>query len=143
MKFRFLLSTLFIVAVLFSSCDKDDDGISVSKDELIGKWALVSATYTVNGVTESETDLNETITFNEDDTYSMSYDGFLEEEGQYSISGNKLTLTIGEGDEMEQGVMTITHFSDNSFTISASESEEFMGETFSVSFTSEYERVID
>ncbi|WP_289054555.1 lipocalin family protein [Carboxylicivirga marina] len=126
-----------MVGLVFASCEKDETGIDASKEDLLGKWTLVSTTETIMGETETTTDLDETIEFMEDDAYTMTFEGELDEEGIYEVSGNKLTL-ISEYDE---GELTIFNLSADSFTMGGSFSEEFMGQEMSISFKAEYARI--
>jgi hypothetical protein len=89
---KLLLITLLLIgsSVAFTGCSKkSDDGSSsgsVSKSKLVGKWLYVK--FVEDGDTENFTD-GEYLQFNEDGT---AYDSMDDDNGQWSLSGNKLTI---------------------------------------------------
>jgi hypothetical protein len=89
---KLLLITLLLIgsSVAFTGCSKkSDDGSSsgsVAKSKLVGKWLYVK--FVEDGDTENFTD-GEYLQFNEDGT---AYDSMDDDNGQWSLSGNKLTI---------------------------------------------------
>ena len=122
-----MLFVVLGIATIFSSCKKDDDGGSGS---LLGTWKAVKETYTEKGITQTETyddDYYELLIFDETtltekiivdgvedkgetDSFKYTLDGNrimvkdgleLTYYGDYSLSGNTLTLTIDGADREE------------------------------------------
>lgn len=87
-KFLFLIS-LFVIASVFSGCDKDKDDDDVS---IVGTWEYSRSTVTGGGRSQEIKDdelKGITITFNADGTLASS-DG---DAGIYNVKGNSLSMS--------------------------------------------------
>jgi hypothetical protein len=91
-KFFWLLLILSASAVVFNSCEGDDDGTGTTQNtEIVGTWEYSRAFITIGGQTVEVTDPEhvEEITFGADGTYSGTEEGV----GTYRINGLNLSVT--------------------------------------------------
>ena len=99
-KFSSLSFMLVAALLIFTSCDKDDDGAPALDAKLLeGVWTANKQDWTMEVLGQSETetvDVKISVEFKADKTYTMDDEGY-EEGGTYSLSGN--TLTMDSGDE--------------------------------------------
>jgi hypothetical protein len=112
------IALLAVVSIGFTSCGDDDSdgGVSVSAEQLYGKWVVTSQTVTENdGSTKTSShSIGYYIIFNEDGTGTISNkhlfeDGIYGESFIWSVAGSKLKIT----DSSEDQYWTVTAISSN------------------------------
>lgn len=112
------IALLAVVSIAFTSCGEDDGdgGVSVSAEQLYGKWVVTNQVVTEKDY-GTETYLGrkgEYIIFNEDGTGTISNkhlfeDGIYGESFIWSVAGSKLKIT----DSSEDQYWTVTAISSN------------------------------
>jgi hypothetical protein len=123
--FLFLAMTLFAAAT-FVSC-KDDDDSSISQSTLIGKWITTEQTSYLNGVQVStDTQTRDTVEFTSSAIILKEQGSTTSQTGTYSLSGNKITVTISG----ETTTSTIKGTS-SPVTVTTEQSETISGVTIS------------
>ena len=121
-----LLLAAFIATLTLglASCDKGGD--SFSSDDIVGEWRVVYAYYyeKENGriVNEDEGSIPRSesfiMTFSEDGYYSMEYDGDVEEEGTWRLSGKTLRLTYEYDGDDESYDLTVERLTSDELVLS-------------------------
>jgi len=100
----------FALALLMFGCSDDNEGISISKDELVGKWIWVSTESKVDFLGQGSSTIQEADDFNfesyvvfyQDGSYEASGDMFVDEisyseeitTGSYEIDGDNIIVTV-------------------------------------------------
>ena len=136
---RILFLVLFFPLVLIG-CNNDDD--DDEKSPIIGTWEMISATVSDISVTDDiiESTIKATVSnyqsdkfvFNKSGKFSYYENNELDWDGNYTFSGNNLTLA----DEDYTEIYTIT-LSDNSMNLVYN-----MTETFKLLYGNKVEKVI-
>ena len=94
----------FMLSLTFVSCgDDDDDKGTDPKTAIVGKWKWVHEVEYEDGQEVANHDVTngEAVEFKSDNTFvwtATEDGGTYTENGTWSISGNKITLTWAEGD---------------------------------------------
>lgn len=114
-KLLFIALLLMACTFAFTGCKKSGENpSSVSKSQITGKWFYVKI---VEGDdTETFTD-GEYIDFNESGT---AYDSMDNDNGQWSLSGNKLTITANNRTD----VATVDKITNSELVISSTDDDE-------------------
>ena len=111
-----LLYTLLSIAVIFSSCQKEDDENEINNSLIIGDWIVQEITTNLEqgfydgGYPNGEkiiTSINEDSDTNDDLLISFSEDNFTDSEGgsgSYSINGNTLEIVYFDSDEPDANI---------------------------------------
>jgi len=131
----FFLMLIAGCMLAFTGCSKDDDDASIE-----GRWNAKSeiGKYSVNGVEEIDEDTyapgEYEIAFN-DGKFVEYYEGEVDDEGSYSVSGDKLTYDYGDGDKEVVTIKTLNsntlvlfseyNYTDGGITYSGSEETTF------------------
>lgn len=107
--FSFLIAASLFLFVL--SCSDDGGSSGPTTDEITGTWLMQTYEVKAGGQSSGEEDVSGVgweMTFNTDGTYEgILYDattGYIDGEGTYKLSGNKLTLTDSDGDTAEYNI---------------------------------------
>lgn len=143
---QFLIILFLVPAMVFTSCNDDEEGEVGGKADLVGTWSFadVGVEFTIDGedfiewakeafdLTESEAqELEElfsedftdgfdgNVTFNDDNTYSATSDGETEN-GTYSLNGDKLTIVP---DDEESIIFDVVKLNSSTLVISSTETE--------------------
>lgn len=116
---RVLLSTVVLISLLlaFANCSKDDEKITLSQKEVIGKWNVTS--YATTGAFEEVPEGFIYINLKSDYSYSTYFLG-NSYVGTYKVNGNTVTGTTL--DPITE-TMKFDNLSGNNATISYSNSE--------------------
>lgn len=93
---------LFVVAISFTSCDKDDDDSSVASADLVGKWRYTAQTVNGESVELEECQSMNTIEFFSDGKYNS--ETFVAEQ---STDANGQTTTTCESSSIENATWEI------------------------------------
>ena len=124
-KFLMCLAVVLFAGVVFTSCEKKSDA-----DLLLGKWSVTSVSTTINGVS-----VEKKIEGSEYMYYTFTSDGKYAEEvnvdgekwsatGKWVLeNGKQLTLTIGEGYQVDEWFYTITELTSSKLTLKGEEGE--------------------
>lgn len=121
-------------AMMFASCDKEDnkptgndtpdDNLSQTEEMIVGSWNETEALYilTQNGTCDTTSMFEEgesiEMTFKADKTYTSIYhstDGDSEDNGTWSVGGDKLILTTEFGpmayaiDQLDDAILNLTY----------------------------------
>ncbi len=114
-KLLFILLLLTACTLAFTGCKKSGENpSSVSKSQITGKWFYVKIIE--DGDTETFTD-GEYINFNENGT---AYDSMDNDNGQWSLSGNKLTIVSNN----ETNVATVDKITNSELVISSTDDDK-------------------
>jgi hypothetical protein len=111
---------LCVLALLFSSCNKDDDN-GPSQDLLIGTWKYSNAFEDGVEISLSDCEKSETQIFNADGTFTVTifddFDGPCIEDftfsGTWSNSGNSIYTVTALGETFSQAIS----FQDNTYSV--------------------------
>ena len=150
----FLLIATLLVGFSFTSCSEDDD--DYSKSDLVGTWQLVSgkAVTKLAGQVVEEWPLGEeglhTITLNQDGTfisYSEEEDWYgdieiEEDEGTWSLKGNKLTLISDDEDE-DPETAKITKLTSSTLVLEQSEKGKYEGISYEYNRKQTFIKILD
>ena len=119
------LAVVLFAGLTFTSCEKKSDA-----DLLLGKWSVTSVTTTIDGVA-----VEKKIEGSEYMYYTFTSDGKYAEEvnvdgekwsatGKWVLeNGKQLTLTIGEGHQVDEWFYTITELTSSKLTLKGEEGE--------------------
>ena len=118
------LAVVLFAGLMFTSCEKKSDA-----DLFLGKWSVTSVTQIVDGVA-----YDKKIEGSEYMYYTFSKDGKYVEEanvdggkwsatGKWVLDGKKLTLTIGEGYQVDESFYTITELTNSNLTLKGENGE--------------------
>ncbi|MCO5936712.1 lipocalin family protein [Mucilaginibacter sp. RB4R14] len=114
-KLLFILLLLSAFTLAFTGCKKSGENpSSVSKSQITGKWFYVKIIE--DGDTETFTD-GEYINFNENGT---AYDSMDNDNGQWSLSGNKLTIVSNN----QTNVANIDKITNSELVISSTDDDK-------------------
>ena len=116
-KIFYTLFMLLSMSLGFTACSDDDDD-SISGDGLIGTWeAIWEQGYEKregyeDDIWDEAPEDPFRVTFNQDDTYQSEYydngKWYNEQNGSYSVKGNKLYVIDDEGDRYEITIVSLT-----------------------------------
>ena len=99
---------IILGSLLVFACSDDDSPTGPTSTSIVGTW-----TFTEDGE-------NASIVIDADGTYAMSADGFVFEEGNWTLSGSTLTFVdVEDGTEIDTCAYTVT-MSGNTITTSYS-----------------------
>ena len=109
------LNLLFgiLIALTVMSCSSDDDDSNSNEPIIIGEWVLVNQIYNGQNEILSPCELQETLTFNSNETLVSYYTDndpceFFTENQQYSLNGVELTILFGQNSDFRYNVLTLS-----------------------------------
>lgn len=110
MKLLKRLSFVLVLAVLFSSCSKDDD--NKLEDSLMGTWKVTSQKYNGEAQELDVCELKTTVKFTESKVTSTEYEGEncaveFSETDSYTRNGNTISIT-SEGETVNIEITKLT-----------------------------------
>ena len=112
------LAVVLFAGLLFTSCEKKSDA-----EILAGKWSVTSLAVTEDGRTvEMKMEGNEYVyyTFISGGKYVREVNAYGEQfthEGTWVLDGNQLTLTVGEGWQVDQWFYTVKEITNSKLTL--------------------------
>ena len=124
-KLLMCLAVVLFAGMTFTSCGKKSEA-----DLLLGKWSVTSVSTTIDGL-----NVEKKIEGSEYMYYTFTSDGKYAEEvnvagekwsatGKWVLeNGKQLTLTIGEGHQVDEWFYTITELTSSKLTLKSEEGE--------------------
>jgi hypothetical protein len=132
-KFKLLALALLVVSLGFTGCKKDDG--DDTKAKILGKWEMTkevwkeyeNGTLTDQG---TETDVDYEIEFKSNGSYTVYYQGDIEETGTYSIENDGKKLVFNNAEDDIDDFHTINSLTSSQLILYQEESETVGGQTF-------------
>jgi hypothetical protein len=132
-KFNFLVLALLVVSLGFTGCKKDDD--DDAKVIILGKWQMTKEVwkdYNPNGSIANqgtETDVDYAIEFKSNGSYTVYYQGDIEETGTYSIQNDGKKLVFNNAEDDIDDIHTINSLTSSQLVLYQEDSETVGGQT--------------
>ncbi len=132
-KFKLLALALLVVSLGFTGCKKDDG--DDTKAKILGKWEMTKEVWKEyeNGSLKdqgTETDVDYEIEFKSNGSYTVYYQGDIEETGTYSIENDGKKLVFNNAEDDIDDFHTINSLTSSQLILYQEESETVGGQTF-------------
>jgi hypothetical protein len=133
-KFKLLVLALLVVSLGFTGCKKDDG--DDTKAKILGKWEMTKEVwkeYNLDGSIKAqgtETDVDYEIEFKSNGSYTVFYQGDIEETGTYSIENDGKKLVFNNAEDDIDDFHTINSLTSSQLILYQEESETVGGQTF-------------
>ncbi len=132
-KFKLLALALLVVSLGFTGCKKDDG--DDTKAKILGKWEMTKEVwkeYEDGSLKDqgTETDVDYEIEFKSNGSYTVYYQGDIEETGTYSIENDGKKLVFNNAEDDIDDFHTINSLTSSQLILYQEESETVGGQTF-------------
>lgn len=132
-KFKLLALALLVASLGFTGCKKDDG--DDTKAKILGKWEMTKEVWKEyeNGSLKdqgTETDVDYEIEFKSNGSYTVYYQGDIEETGTYSIENDGKKLVFNNAEDDIDDFHTINSLTSSQLILYQEESETVGGQTF-------------
>ena len=132
-KFKLLALALLVVSLGFTGCKKDDG--DDTKAKILGKWEMTKEVWKEyeNGSLKdqgTETDVDYAVEFKSNGSYTVYYQGDIEETGTYSIENDGKKLVFNNAEDDIDDFHTINSLTSSQLILYQEESETVGGQTF-------------